>query len=53
MPTTKECERNAELCLKLASETKEIYAKIALLELAKVYRARTDHMEARSARELN
>jgi hypothetical protein len=34
-PTTKECERNAELCLKLARETKEIYAKIALLELAK------------------
>jgi predicted negative regulator of RcsB-dependent stress response len=52
MPTTKECEHNAELCLKLASETKEIYAKIALLELAKEYRART-HMEARSARELN
>ena len=52
MPTTKECERNAELCLKLASETKEIYAKIALLELAKEYRARADHMEARSAREL-
>ena len=52
MPTTKECERNAELCLKLASETKEIYAKIALLEFARDYCARADHVEARSAREL-
>ena len=43
MPTTKECERNAELCLKLASETKEIYAKIALVELAKEYFANRSH----------
>jgi predicted negative regulator of RcsB-dependent stress response len=48
MPTTTECERNAELS-KLANETKEIYAKIALLELANEYRARLNRMEARSA----
>jgi hypothetical protein len=49
MPMTTECERNAELCLKLANETKEIYAKIALLELANEYRAQANRMEARSA----
>ena len=47
MPTTKECQRNAELCLKLANETKEIYAKVALLELAKEFSVRAEHMEAR------
>jgi hypothetical protein len=39
IPTPNECERNAELCLWLASQTKEIYAKIALLELAKEFSA--------------
>jgi hypothetical protein len=34
MPTTKECRHNAEICLMLASETEEIYAKMALIELA-------------------
>jgi predicted negative regulator of RcsB-dependent stress response len=43
MPTTKECQHNAELCLRLASETKEIYAKLALLELAKKFRALAKH----------
>ena len=45
MPTTKECQHNAELCLRLASETKEIYAKLALLELAKKFRALAEHSE--------
>jgi hypothetical protein len=45
MPTTKECQHNAELCLRLASETKEIYAKLALLELAKEFRALTEPSE--------
>ena len=42
MPTMNECQHNAELCLKLASETKEFYAKIALFELAKEFRARSN-----------
>lgn len=45
MPTTKECQHNAELCLMLASETKEIYAKLALVELAKEFRALAEHSE--------
>jgi hypothetical protein len=43
MPTTN--ERNAELCLWLASQTKEIYAKIALRELAKELRALAERSE--------
>jgi hypothetical protein len=39
MPTTKECRHNAEICLMLASETTEIYAKMALIELATEFRA--------------
>ena len=45
MPTTKECQHNAELCLRLASETKEIYAKLTLHELAKEFRALAEHSE--------
>jgi hypothetical protein len=30
MPTAKECRHNAEFCLKLAHETKELYARAAL-----------------------
>ena len=45
MPTTNECQQNAELCLRLASETKELYAKIALFELAKEYPALAKHSE--------
>ena len=40
-----ECQHKAELCLKLASETKEFYAKLALLELAKEFRALAEHSE--------
>ena len=45
MPTTNECQHNAELCLKLASETKEFYAKIALLELGKEFRTPAEQSE--------
>jgi hypothetical protein len=45
LPTTNECQRNAELCLKLASETKEIHAKIALLEMAKEFSERAERSE--------
>ena len=39
MQTSKEYRHNAEICLKLASETKEIYAKVALVDLATEFRA--------------
>ena len=39
MPTPKECRQNAEDCLKLATESNEIYAKTALIELAMELRA--------------
>ena len=46
MPTTtNEGQHKAELCLWLASETKEIYAKTALLELAKEFRALAEPSE--------
>lgn len=45
MPTAKECQYNAEICLKLADETREIYAKKALIELAEEFRALANHLE--------
>ena len=45
MPTMNEFQHNAELCLKLASETKEFYAKMALLELAKEFRTLAEQSE--------
>ncbi len=33
MPTSKEYRQRAEECLRLANETKEIFARMALLEL--------------------
>lgn len=50
MPTTKECQYNAEICLKLADETSEIYAKNALIELAEEFRALARHLEHSSKR---
>ena len=47
MPTTKECRHNAEICLMLASETTEIYAKMALIELATEFRALAELLERR------
>jgi hypothetical protein len=39
MPTAKECRLHAETCLSLARESWEIYVKMALIELAKEFRA--------------
>ena len=47
MPTTKECRHNAEICLILASETEEIYAKMALIELAKEFRVLAEDLDRR------
>ena len=50
MPTTtkEECRHNAETCLMLASETAEIYAKMALIELATEFRVLAEDLERRS-----
>jgi hypothetical protein len=50
MPTAKECRYNAEMCLKLADETREIYAKKALIELAEEFGALATHLERSSKR---
>jgi hypothetical protein len=47
MPTTKECRHNAEICLMLASETEQIYAKMALIELATEFRILAEDLERR------
>jgi hypothetical protein len=51
MPTAKECRHNAEICIKLADETREIYAKNALIELAEEFRALATHLESSSKRD--
>ena len=51
MPTAKECRYNAEICLKLANETSEIYAKNALIELAEEFRALARHLEHTTKKE--
>jgi hypothetical protein len=51
MPTAKECRYNAEICLKLADETREIYVKNALIELAEEFRALARHVENSSKRD--
>jgi hypothetical protein len=48
MPTPKECRQHAEECLRLASETTQIYARLALLELAAEFRKIADELERRS-----
>ena len=45
MLNAKEFRKNAEDCLKLAHETNEIYAKMALIELATEFRAMAEHLE--------
>ena len=45
MQTSKEYRHKAEVCLKLASETKEIYAQMALLDLATEFRALAEDLE--------
>jgi hypothetical protein len=51
MPTAKECRYNAEICLKLADETREIYARSALIELAEEFRLLARHLEHSSKRD--
>jgi len=53
MPTPKECRQNAEDCLKLATESNEIYAKTALIELAMELRATARELERRRSTETN
>jgi hypothetical protein len=50
MPTPKECRQHAEECLRFASETTQIYARVALLELAAEFREIAEQMEGRRPR---
>jgi hypothetical protein len=43
--TPKESRQNAEDCLKLARQTNQIFAKAALIEMAKEFRAMAEHLE--------
>jgi hypothetical protein len=45
MQTSKEYRHNAQVCLKLASETTQIYAKMALIDLAREFRALAEDLE--------
>jgi hypothetical protein len=47
MTTTNECRHNAEICLMLARDTKEIFAKMALIELAGEFRILAEDLERR------
>ena len=50
MPTSKEYRHRAEECLRLANETKEIFARQALLELVTKFRAIAQQLEFRERR---
>jgi hypothetical protein len=50
MPTSREYRHRAEECLKLANETAEIYARMALLELAGEFRATAQQLDLRARR---
>ena len=50
MPTPEEFRKNAEDCLKLALETNETYAKMALIELATEFRVMAEHLEREAQR---
>jgi hypothetical protein len=50
MPTSKEYMHRAEECLRLANETKEIFARMALLELVAEFRAMAQQLELRERR---
>jgi hypothetical protein len=45
MPTPKELRKNAEDCLRLADAIDEMYAKMALIELATKFRVMAEHLE--------
>jgi hypothetical protein len=50
MPTPKEFRKNADDCLKLARETTEIYASMALIEMATEFRVMAEHLEHAATR---
>ena len=50
MPTSKECRYCAQECLRLANDTKEIFARMALLEMATEFRAMAQQLELRERR---
>jgi hypothetical protein len=50
MPTPKEFRKNADDCLRLARENDEIYAKMALIELASEFRLLAEHLERGATR---
>jgi hypothetical protein len=50
MPTPKEFRKNADDCLKLARETTEIYARMALIEMATEFRVIAEHLERAATR---
>ena len=50
MPTSKEYRHRAEECLRLANETKEIFARMALLELVAEFREMAQQLELRECR---
>jgi hypothetical protein len=50
MPTSKEYRHRAEECLRLANETKEIFARMALLELVAEFRTMAQQLELRERR---
>jgi hypothetical protein len=50
MPTSREHRHRAGDCLRLANETNELFAKMALLEMAAEFRARAQQLELRERR---
>jgi len=50
MQTPNEFRKNADDCLRLAHETEEIYAKMALIELATEFRVMAVHLEREATR---
>jgi hypothetical protein len=50
MPTPKEFRKNADDCLKLARETTEIYASMALIEMATEFRVVAEYLERAATR---
>jgi hypothetical protein len=51
MPTSKEYRHRAEECLRLANETTELFAQMALLEMAAEFRAKAQQLELLELRE--
>jgi hypothetical protein len=45
MPRPTEFRKNAADCLKLAREANQIYAKLALIEMATEFRVMAEHLE--------